>query len=243
MSTTTSIMTGPDSPSSPAPGPVLLLGIDTGGTYTDAVVYDEHSHTVVASAKSPTTHHDLSIGIRGAIDGALAAAGVDAAPNRAGLAVDDLGDQRVGRGNRPAGVRGHHRVRRRGRRTRRAGRSGGLGPGDLPSRWPRLARCTHGRARPGCARSAHRRGRRQRGCVRRDRAVQRAQSRARGRRQRADQTADRKAGQLQPPPVGPSERPEACRDRGAERSPDRDHRRTGRAPPSARWPSAVCTHR
>jgi N-methylhydantoinase A/oxoprolinase/acetone carboxylase beta subunit len=57
---------------------VLLLGIDTGGTYTDAVVYDEHSRTVVATAKSPTTHHDLSIGIRGAIDGALAQAGVDA---------------------------------------------------------------------------------------------------------------------------------------------------------------------
>jgi N-methylhydantoinase A/oxoprolinase/acetone carboxylase beta subunit len=71
-------MTGPDSPPSAVPDPVLLLGIDTGGTYTDAVVYDERTHTVVASAKSPTTHDDLSIGIRGAIDIALAAAAVDA---------------------------------------------------------------------------------------------------------------------------------------------------------------------
>ncbi|MFZ9481314.1 MAG: hydantoinase/oxoprolinase N-terminal domain-containing protein [Ilumatobacteraceae bacterium] len=51
----------------------MLLGIDTGGTYTDAVLYDEPSRTVMATAKSPTTHHDLSIGICGAIDGVLAA--------------------------------------------------------------------------------------------------------------------------------------------------------------------------
>ena len=54
----------------------LLLGIDTGGTYTDAVVYDEGARVVVAKAKAPTTHHDLSIGIRGAIDRALHQAGV-----------------------------------------------------------------------------------------------------------------------------------------------------------------------
>ncbi|MSX92767.1 MAG: hydantoinase/oxoprolinase family protein, partial [Actinobacteria bacterium] len=54
----------------------MLLGIDTGGTYTDAVVFDEHDGTVVATAKSPTTHHDLSIGICGAIDAVLEAAGV-----------------------------------------------------------------------------------------------------------------------------------------------------------------------
>ena len=39
----------------------LLLGIDTGGTYTDAVLFDEASGTVVASAKSLTTKHDLSV--------------------------------------------------------------------------------------------------------------------------------------------------------------------------------------
>jgi N-methylhydantoinase A/oxoprolinase/acetone carboxylase beta subunit len=50
----------------------MLLGIDTGGTYTDAVLYDEATRTVVATAKSPTTHHELSIGISGAIDAVLA---------------------------------------------------------------------------------------------------------------------------------------------------------------------------
>jgi N-methylhydantoinase A/oxoprolinase/acetone carboxylase beta subunit len=55
----------------------MLLGIDTGGTYTDAVLYDEAQRTVVVKAKSPTTHHDLSIGVCGAIDAVLAAAGID----------------------------------------------------------------------------------------------------------------------------------------------------------------------
>ena len=54
----------------------MLLGIDTGGTYTDAVIYDEARRTVVAKAKSPTTHHDLSIGISGAIDAVLLNAAV-----------------------------------------------------------------------------------------------------------------------------------------------------------------------
>jgi len=54
----------------------MLLGIDTGGTYTDAVIYDEASGTVVAKAKAPTTHHDLSIGICGAIDAVLLAAAI-----------------------------------------------------------------------------------------------------------------------------------------------------------------------
>lgn len=42
------------------------LGLDTGGTYTDAVVVDDKS-SVVASAKSLTTHHDLVLGLRGAL--------------------------------------------------------------------------------------------------------------------------------------------------------------------------------
>ena len=59
----------------------MLLGIDTGGTYTDAVLFDEGSGangTVVATAKSPTTHHDLAIGICGAIDAVLMHAQVPA---------------------------------------------------------------------------------------------------------------------------------------------------------------------
>ncbi len=41
----------------------ISLGIDTGGTYTDAVLVDHASGAVLASAKALTTHHDLSVGI------------------------------------------------------------------------------------------------------------------------------------------------------------------------------------
>jgi len=44
------------------------IGIDTGGTYTDAVVYDLDSGKVLAKGKSPTTHHELSLGIGNALD-------------------------------------------------------------------------------------------------------------------------------------------------------------------------------
>ncbi|MFA6108752.1 MAG: hydantoinase/oxoprolinase family protein, partial [Candidatus Latescibacterota bacterium] len=50
------------------------LGIDTGGTYTDAVLIDHATGEVLASAKALTTRHDLAIGIAGAIEGAFAAA-------------------------------------------------------------------------------------------------------------------------------------------------------------------------
>ena len=48
----------------------ILLGIDTGGTYTDAVLFDD-AGGVLGAAKSLTTKHDLAIGIRGAIQGVL----------------------------------------------------------------------------------------------------------------------------------------------------------------------------
>jgi len=48
----------------------LLLGLDTGGTYTDAVLFDP-ARGVVASAKALTTKHDLALGLRDAIDGVL----------------------------------------------------------------------------------------------------------------------------------------------------------------------------
>ena len=38
----------------------LLLGIDTGGTYTDGVLLDEGTRQVIATAKTLTTRHDLS---------------------------------------------------------------------------------------------------------------------------------------------------------------------------------------
>lgn len=56
----------------------LLLGVDTGGTYTDAVlIRDERD--VVASAKSLTTRHDLSEGIGKAIEAVLRDSGADVA--------------------------------------------------------------------------------------------------------------------------------------------------------------------
>jgi N-methylhydantoinase A/oxoprolinase/acetone carboxylase beta subunit len=60
----------------------IALGVDTGGTYTDAVVYDEDARAILAKAKSPTTHDDLSIGISGAIDAALDSADIDPAAVR-----------------------------------------------------------------------------------------------------------------------------------------------------------------
>ena len=56
-----------------------LLGIDTGGTYTDAAVLDEEATRVIASAKALTTRPDLARGIGAAIDAALAEAGIAAA--------------------------------------------------------------------------------------------------------------------------------------------------------------------
>jgi len=50
----------------------ILLGVDTGGTYTDAVLFDDDTQQVLGSAKALTTKHDLSIGIRHALQAVLA---------------------------------------------------------------------------------------------------------------------------------------------------------------------------
>ena len=42
---------------------VFNIGIDTGGTYTDAVVIDTQQRKVLTSAKALTTRGDLSIGV------------------------------------------------------------------------------------------------------------------------------------------------------------------------------------
>lgn len=47
----------------------LGIGIDTGGTYTDAVIYNFDDQNILGSAKSLTTKQDLTLGILGAIDG------------------------------------------------------------------------------------------------------------------------------------------------------------------------------
>lgn len=57
-----------------SPGP-LFLGLDTGGTFTDAVLWSEEGG-VRAKAKALTTRHDLAVGISEAADRVLAAGGV-----------------------------------------------------------------------------------------------------------------------------------------------------------------------
>ena len=61
------------------PGGPLFLGIDTGGTYTDAVLWSEERGAVVAKAKALTTRHDLAVGISGAVGAVLGKVG--AAPS------------------------------------------------------------------------------------------------------------------------------------------------------------------
>src|SRR5210317_39941 len=55
-----------------------LLGIDTGGTYTDAVILQDEDR-VIASAKSLTTRHDLAQGISSAACAVLDQSGIAAA--------------------------------------------------------------------------------------------------------------------------------------------------------------------
>lgn len=56
-----------------------FLGVDTGGTYTDAVILDEVENRILGKAKALTSRHDLAVGIGQAVDAAIAAAGVGAA--------------------------------------------------------------------------------------------------------------------------------------------------------------------
>ena len=49
-----------------------IIGIDTGGTYTDAVVIDSTRHLILASAKALTTKGDLSVGVIEAMAAAMA---------------------------------------------------------------------------------------------------------------------------------------------------------------------------
>ncbi|MGD2143311.1 MAG: hydantoinase/oxoprolinase family protein [Anaerolineae bacterium] len=49
----------------------VVLGIDTGGTYTDAALVDHETGEVLSGAKALTTRHDLSIGIERAVKAVL----------------------------------------------------------------------------------------------------------------------------------------------------------------------------
>ncbi|WP_187429165.1 hypothetical protein ROLI_005210 [Roseobacter fucihabitans] len=55
----------------------ILLGVDTGGTYTDAVLIRDETE-VIASAKALTTREDLAIGVGGAVRAVLDAAQIPA---------------------------------------------------------------------------------------------------------------------------------------------------------------------
>ncbi len=46
---------------------MIGIGIDTGGTCTDAVVYEQETNWILYSAKSPTTHEQLEIGIQSSL--------------------------------------------------------------------------------------------------------------------------------------------------------------------------------
>lgn len=63
--------------------PSYFIGVDTGGTYTDAAVIAAAGHRVIASAKALTTKGDLAIGVTNAIKAAIAKL-----PN--GLAARDI---------------------------------------------------------------------------------------------------------------------------------------------------------
>ncbi|MEM1073315.1 MAG: hydantoinase/oxoprolinase family protein [Pseudomonadota bacterium] len=53
----------------------IVLGVDTGGTYTDAVLI-ENDEKIIASGKALTTRQDLALGIGAAVRGVLDAANV-----------------------------------------------------------------------------------------------------------------------------------------------------------------------
>lgn len=55
----------------------LALGVDTGGTYTDAVLVEDETR-VIASAKALTTRHDLAIGVGEAIRAVMTESGTAA---------------------------------------------------------------------------------------------------------------------------------------------------------------------
>lgn len=46
----------------------FILGMDTGGTYTDGVIVDASTHAIVCKAKALTTKEDLTIGIKNCVE-------------------------------------------------------------------------------------------------------------------------------------------------------------------------------
>ena len=63
----------------------LIIGIDTGGTYTDAVVINRDQQRIMASAKALTTKGDLSVGVGEAMARAVGQLGSELDVSRIGL--------------------------------------------------------------------------------------------------------------------------------------------------------------
>ena len=53
-----------------------IIGIDTGGTFTDAVLMDRETGVILATAKKPTTHHRLDEGTGSALAALLQGSGI-----------------------------------------------------------------------------------------------------------------------------------------------------------------------
>ena len=56
-----------------------IIGVDAGGTFTDAVILDGTQNKVLSSIKIPTTHYDPSVGISRALKKILETSGIPAA--------------------------------------------------------------------------------------------------------------------------------------------------------------------
>jgi N-methylhydantoinase A/oxoprolinase/acetone carboxylase beta subunit len=61
-----------DQPREGPGAPSYLIGVDTGGTYTDAAVIEARGHRIIATAKAITTKGDLAVGVVEAITQAIA---------------------------------------------------------------------------------------------------------------------------------------------------------------------------
>lgn len=66
----------------------VALGIDTGGTYTDAVLVDQASGEVLAGSKALTTRDDLSVGVGQAVAAVIGA--VSSLPSGKSVSRSDI---------------------------------------------------------------------------------------------------------------------------------------------------------
>ena len=68
---------------------LINIGIDTGGTYTDAVLVSGNTGEVLSVSKVLTSHHNLAIGIENAITAVLQE--WNRRKGRAAFSVDNVG--------------------------------------------------------------------------------------------------------------------------------------------------------